>query len=81
MLLVGTDVPESLAMPLPMVTGLHVDKASAGKLKCVKEFMIMPGPLRSTAGVSFVLFYLFKGYSSENEYGIKITCYIMSLNN
>jgi hypothetical protein len=40
-------------MPLPMVTALYVDKATAGKLKCIKEFMVMPGPLRSIAGVCY----------------------------
>ena len=37
-----------LRMPLPMVPIIQSGKAAAGKLNCIKEFMIVPSP-----GLSF----------------------------
>ena len=43
------------SVPLPMVTMLYAGKASTGKLKCIKEVMIMPGPLKTVKEVSIML--------------------------
>ena len=40
----GLKAPESLRMPLPMVTMLASGKNVAGKLRCVKEFLVVPAP-------------------------------------
>jgi len=37
-------VLESFRMPLPMVTVMASGKSIAGKLRCVKEFLIVPAP-------------------------------------
>lgn len=42
---------ETVRMPLPMMTILASGKNVAGKLRCVKEFMIVPAPSMSLADV------------------------------
>jgi len=41
---VSDEAAESFRMPLPMVTILASGKNVAGKLRCVKEFMVVPAP-------------------------------------
>lgn len=41
---VPNQAPESFRMPLPMVTIIASGKSVAGKLRCVKEFLIVPAP-------------------------------------
>ncbi|KAK6185600.1 hypothetical protein SNE40_007799 [Patella caerulea] len=35
---------KTLSLPLPMVTILQAGRAATGKLKCIKEFMVIPKP-------------------------------------
>jgi len=44
-------------MPLPMVTIMASGKSTGGKLRCVKEFLIVPAPGMPCVDVCCILYH------------------------